>query len=64
MNARHAKTFQEPTRTKCQCVLGSDTHVMKWHRMLMSVKVFQRVLVNIEQCQGVIGKHKRELGQN
>lgn len=64
MNARHAKTCQVPTRAKCQCGLGSDTHVMKWKGMSKSAKVCLRVLMHIEECEGVLGKHKGALGQN
>lgn len=39
MNDRHANTFQAPKLAKCQCMLGSDTHVMKWKGMSKSAKV-------------------------
>ena len=50
MNGRHAKTFQAPKRAKFQCVLGSDTQVMKWQGMSKSAKVCQRVLMHTEEC--------------
>jgi len=50
MNVGHAKTCQVPTCAKYQCVLGSDTHVMKWQGMSKSVKVCHRVLMHVEEC--------------
>ena len=64
MNARYANTCQAPTRAKRQCVLGSDTHVMKWQGMSKGVKVCQRVPMHVQECLGVLGQHKGALGQN
>ena len=39
--------------------------VMKWKGMLKSAKVCKRVLMHIEECQGVLGQNiKGALGQN
>ena len=64
MNARHANTFQVPTHSKFQCMLGSDTHVMKYKGMPKSANVLQSVLMHAEECYGLLGKHKGELGKN